>query len=627
MDEINYKKILLNSYLSICDSASGLKEIGYAKLIFFVLFLENKEIDRDGIKKNTSDYICAKGIPNQSFEAALNLLKSRKLIIENNNKITLTPSEREKTKKQLEYSIQVSGEICNKHFPKSIDQKRLENWFNEVNESYFSAFTDKLIELYNKKKSLILDVEKTLSPIIHKHELNSYKNELIQGYREFLLSSDRKEEEKIWNLMQSLLSAKIVAADISPDFLNINKYKDAEIILDTNVLFANSLTGNKGLDDIVNSFGKIAKIIGAKLYITEETKREYISVCSRKKEEMITLWENYSIDVLKKSNRNDGFLVSLIELECISKEDIERFFSTIQQPPEKIGDSKINIYKHDITYDKIKDQRLFNDIKSAWSEKHEGWEKPESVIIHDLIITKLCQKFISSKKIFALTLDLSMETLSLSWINDKEDPVWRSLYSLVQILAINGGGPNFDPNDLAPLVKIFIEQEELGRSDNYDKRDLLRLTELSDRISELSDTKVISLLNKIHVARMFGNGNPQALKDIKLELERSLIKQSHELNEVISEKEEKISNLQNELNKEKQENIKNRKNKQWVWFAIKTVVKFSLSFLLIIVLGDKLVEQYKLVGLTYDLIQIILFIVSPIYFVIADFNKIREKFK
>ena len=163
---------------------------------------------------------------------------------------------------------------------------------------------------------------------------------------------------------------------------------------------------------------------------------------------------------------------------------------------------------------------------------------------------------------FALTRDLSLEALSLNWVGEKEDSVWRSLYSLVQVLAINGGGPDFDPSDMAPLVKIFIEQEDLGRSDNFDKRDLLKFTELSDRINELPETKTINLLNKIHKANMSNTSDQQSFKDVKLELERSLVKKTSELSEIISEKDEKINKLQNEIEQSRAEKEKNKKQKK-----------------------------------------------------------------
>ncbi|OQB93194.1 MAG: hypothetical protein BWX82_00593 [Parcubacteria group bacterium ADurb.Bin115] len=622
MSHANYKEILLNSYLSISDSTSGLKEIGYAKLVFFILFLEEKELDIKSIIKLTADYINSHGIPEKSVVDALNLLKARRLVQEDKDKFSILPEERSKTEKQLDYSKKVSAKIIQKRFPRDIEASKIEDWFNETNEKYFSAFTDVLIKLYSKKESLILEVDKILIPIINQYGLDKYKEDLLQGYREFLLSSDRDEEEKIWSIMQSLLAAKVVTVDLSPDFLSIDKYTDAEIVLDTNILFANSLSSSTGIEDTMCSFGKIAKTIGAKLCVTEETMEEYKTVCDRRKEEMIKLWNNYSVSILEKANRRDDFFRSLLLLGCKNEEDVERFFSVVEKIPEKIGDSKINIIKHDEIYDKAKDKELFNDIKEAWSQRHgEKWQKTDNVVIHDLIITKLCKKYSKDKKMFALTRDLSLEALSLKWVGEKEDSVWRSLYSLVQVLAINGGGPDFDPSDMAPLVKIFIEQEDFGRSDNFDKRDLLKFTELSDRINELPETKTINLLNKIHKANMSNTSDQQSFKDVKLELERSLVKKTSELSEVISEKDEKINKLQGELNKSRAEKEKSEKTKKIILFAVRTVFKFIGSFILFYILGDALFNEYAKDGATYNVIQIILFILSPLYWIITDFKK------
>jgi hypothetical protein len=242
------------------------------------------------------------------------------------------------------------------------------------------------------------------------------------------------------------------------------------------------------------------------------------------------------------------------------------------------------------------------------------------------VLTKICRKLNESERIFVLTLDMSLESLSLSWINEKEDPIWRSLFSLVQVLAINGGGPDFDIKDMAPLVKIFIEQEDLGRSDSFDKRDLLSLTDISDRINELSDTKILALLNKIHLANMQKNSNEQAIKDIQMELERSLVKRGHELNETISEKDEQLKELKDKLGIEKRENARNKKQKQWLWLTFKSVLKVALSFFLFVYLGDQIKEYYEL-NSKYEIVQIILFIGSPIYSIVKDLQNTKEIIK
>ena len=532
----------------------------------------------------------------------------------------------------MNHSKEITNKICNKYFPKSLNGKDVIQWFNDVNERYFSTFAGQLIELYNEKKSLILNIEKILEPIINKYKFQRCKKELLQGYREFLISKEREEEEKIWNLMQSLLSAKILSADLSPDFLNIDKYKNADILLDTNILFANSLASNRGLDDTVQSFGKVTKIIGAKLYITKETEVEYEMVCLRKKEEMLKLWQTYSINILLNSDRHDGFFRSLIDLGCETQEDISRFFDAVQQIPEEIGGAIVRRLNErdyvDVRYEQGKDKPLFEEIKSIWSEIHPGgWAKPEFNVIHDLLLTKICRKFGNIKKVFILTLDMSLERLALSWVNEKEEPIWRSLFSLVQILAINGGGPNFEASDMAPLVKIFIEEEDSCRSDDYDKRDLLFLSEMSGRIKELSDTKIESLLNKIHYARMQSNSSEQSLKDIKLELERSLIKNSHDLSQSLEEKDGKITELSDKNQNLKQENTKLKKFIDMLFFMVRTIICFAVSFFLFIILGSQIKQTISFDGLTYEVIQMILFIFTPLWIVWGDYQKIRNKIR
>ncbi|MDD3285357.1 MAG: hypothetical protein PHG95_01875 [Patescibacteria group bacterium] len=625
MDNADYKKILLNSYLSISDSVAGLKEISYAKLIFFVLFLENREINIKELKTALISYTDIKNVSDEALVNGTTLLKSKGLIQIVDDKFYIITSERKKAEEQIKRSSEISSEILKKHFPRQISEKVLEAWFNDVNEKYFSSFADKLIEIYNKNGCLVLDAKEIINPIIDKFKLSSYRDDLLQGYNEFLLSKDKEEEEKIWNIMQSLLAARIITADISPDFLSLEKYNNSEIIIDTNILFAiNSLAGGNGSDDSISSLGKIAKKIGAKFFITEETIEEYDVVCKRKKEEFILMWKNFPIEILRKASNKDPFFRSLISLGCENEEDVNRFFDSIEKIPTEINGSKINILKHNIDYDKQKDQVLYNEIRKAWAERHNNKDgKSDRVAIHDLIITKICRKYGLEKKIFALTLDLSLEALSLKWVNDKEDPIWRSLYSLVQVLAINGGGPDFNPNDMAPLVKIFIEQEDSDCGNDFDKRDLLRLSELSDKVRDLPNTTIISLLNRVHRANMLATGDPQSIKDIKLELDRSLVKTTSELSEKIAEKDKKIETLEEKLNITESKSIKIEKEniliKKIFWFSIRTIFKFGVSFLLFYILGNALFSQYNKDGITYEVLQNLVFIFSPAFFIFKDY--------
>lgn len=492
-DHVKYRETLLNSYLSISNSTSSLKDIAYAKLIYLILYVENKLLNIDELLCACSGFLDIIGIPEESMVNALKLLEIKKIVIKEGYKWQLSSVHKKEIEKQLQYSKQVTKNICKKYFPNALNETDLLSWFNKVNEKYFGAFADKLITLFNKKEKLIVDVETVLLPIIKEFNFDIKKDELIQGYKEFLISEEREEEDKIWDLMQSIFSAKMVSADISPDLLNIEKFKNATVFFDTNVLFAATLQINKKLLRAMNSFGEVANLLGMKLCVADFTLDEYKKVCESQKEQAYKLWDSYSMEVLKKANHKDDFFKNLIELGCEKTEDIDRFFGMIAEPVKQVGEAKICIMNEkdygSINYNEKNDARLYSEISNIWNE-FRGKFKPEETTIHDVLLTKLVTRLSAKERVFVLTLDISMETLSLRHTNEKDDLKWRSVFSLIQILALNGGGPQFDSKKLASFIKIFIEQEEIGKDSSYDKRDLLVLTELSDRISELPDTKV-----------------------------------------------------------------------------------------------------------------------------------------
>jgi len=143
-------------------------------------------------------------------------------------------------------------------------------------------------------------------------------------------------------------------------------------------------------------------------------------------------------------------------------------------------------------------------------------------------------------------------------------------------------------------------------------------------MDELSETKIISLLNKIHRAKMLSVGSEQAIKDVKLELDRSLLKRARGIDEKMNEKNEEIGELQNKLNNAKSENMKYAKRFAWQWFFGKTIICFGLSFGLFIVLGDE-IRQSMNYGLIFQAIQIILFVFAPLFSIVPDFKKTRSR--
>lgn len=626
-----YQDALLNAYLSLSRETASLKDFAYARIILWVLYMEDNYLDINSIVKEVAQVIDTLSVPRRSVEAALNLPAMKKILHKQNDKWALISSEKDAISKKLTYSTNITEKILRKHFPSAIEYGKLLQWFDETNKKYFSEGAERLISLYNIKEKPIHNLESIVCQTIKEYKLDKYQKELIQGYIEFITSEEREEEEKVFALMNSLLSTKIVSADLSPDILNIEKYRGATVILDTNVLLSTKLFYNEDVDAAILSLGKVFSSLNIKLCIADYTIEEYEKVVSREKENYLKLWNTYPFPIISKMYGKDGFSRSILRTGCKTIEDIERFFGALKLP-DKIGELPIEAIDHKLLsgseYNEVADKELFENIRKIMYE-FSGHPKPIAATIHDVCITKLVKKLSKTNNVFVLTTDRTMETLSMREISDKEDPYWRSLDSLIRILAINGGGPEYDPSELAPLVKIFMDFEVIGSAGNYDKRDLLLLSEKTNRIKELPESKAISILNQIHKARMLHD--EQGIFEVTLELERTLRLKDEDVNQAIREKDSKISELSEQLEQSADE-IKNLKiglNKMkntwlWIWYFIKSFVAFILCYLLYVYLFKELEKSIQLND-RYHLIEVVLKIIAPIVYMIKDYFDTRDK--
>ncbi len=621
------QEILLNAYLDLSREGSNLRDMAYAKAIMWVLYAEDKALTSALLSKNIAQLVNAHNIPQNAISSALQLLKMRKLITEKNGNWTLSPKEKIAMQRQIQYSTDVMDRILKRRFPNQIEKKKLADWFNESNSSYFSAGADKLIALYTNKQKPVFNVESVVKPIISKYGLSQYESEILQGYKEFLTSTDREEEEKVLNLMRSLLSSKLVSANISPELFSLEKYKDAEIILDTNVLFATRLDRGEDINRAFTSFGKVMSSLNIKLYITDFTKEEYEKVVKREKDNFLLLAKSFSKNIFQGMNQSSDITKALLQTGCQTTEDIERFFDISLSIPEKIGEAPISVLTgkelRGSYYNQEKDIDSLKEIKEATLSRHKN-QKAENTAIHDLRLMKLVKKNASSKKTFVLTLDGAMENLALNQVGDKEEPLWVSLYSIIQILAINGAGAGFNPNDLAPLVKMFIEFEEATKEEKYDERDLLLVVEKTDRVNDLTEIQMVSLLNKLHRIKL-RRSEEEAVREITIELERTLRQDATKIDKSAKEKQAQIDSLIEEKN---QTSIKlqkttsdlksEKKSKVWLWFVLRVIIYFLLSLLLAWFLKNEILTDLRN-NAHYELVSKILLIISVAGLAISDY--------
>jgi hypothetical protein len=623
-----YQEALLNAFLGLSSEASNLRGISYARLVLGVLFIEDGYLDIKQITEGSAQLLNINGTSEESIKSALKILEDKKLLELNDGKWKLHDSEREKIAKQLEYTKEATGKIIKSFFPISgVDFEVLVKWFNEFTHVYFSLGADKLIKLYNAKQRLIINFEEQIKPTISKFKLDKFEIELINGYKEFLASEDEEVEKRIFNIMSALLSTKLVASDVSPDLISIERYKNSEIIVDTNVLYAYLFGKTDSLNKAFKSFGRMMSSMGAKLYYTQATAEEFERVREREKENFLKLWKEYTAPVIKMMSRNDDFSKAILQLQCQTEDDVETFFTETIKIPDDIGGAKLELLNcseaDSMKYDEAKDKELFEKIQVTTVEI-KGHKKGDLTVAHDVALTKLVNELSKSRNIFILTLDSGMEILAMRETHAKDLPVWRSLYSIIKILAINGGGSDFNPSDLAPIFKSFMEFEDIQQVEKYDKRDLLLLSSKFDRAKELPDEKIISILTQLHKARL-ANSDSEALRLAVLELERSLRYNEEHISQKLQENEEKINELSKTVEKKsadkdlilKELNCQKRKG-VWTWFVLRSLTAIAISVFVFFYLIGELLGFYK-TGDRYSSFQIFITILAPLIYMFSDF--------
>lgn len=618
----NIREALLNAFLSLSPETAHLRDIAYAKVILWVLFIEdNRSLKIDEIAKGGAELIQVASLPVKSFETAIEILQARRMVVKNEELWSLVPKEKESLEKTLKHSEEVTEAILNRHFSQKIDREALRHWFNEANKVYFGTQSQNLLSLYNDGNKPIFHVDEIIRPLIKQFKLGKYEGDLLQGYKEFLTSDNRDDIDRVFKFMGSLLSAKIVSAEIGPEVLALDRYKNADIILDTNVLFAMTAYKNEATENALKAMGHSAKALGINFYIADFTTEEYETVRMRERAVSINLWNSFSFETLNGMDRKDTFSRGLLRTGCRSTQDVERFFDEGLKTPSKLGEVDIKILTgNDVEGTEFKastDSMLFDKIQGVY-EEFTGRKKSEGPARHDTRLWKLAQSRAKHGNAFVLTVDHTMTTLALKETGPKDDPLWQNLFGLVQILALNGGGAAYDPSDLAPLFRLFADFDDITDKEKYDKRDLILLSEKTERVRELPEAKIKATLLIIHRARL--SNNAAMMHDAVVEIERTLRQDDIAKDQTIREHESTISDLGSQLTHEKAEKKISKKKVVWLCFAIKSAVALFVDYVLFFYLWDNFVSAFATKN-NFEIVQIIAQIIAPLSYIFVSLLK------
>lgn len=496
------------------SSLKPLKTLAFAQLIAKALFLGDKPLAISDLSREVIRLIGIKNISEELIKQGLDYLKEINKVTIRNNEWSLNQEAKTEIAKELDSArFHIKG-VLRRHFPSTIEEKKLKNWFKEASANFFGYYGDEWVSAISKKidKKIFLKgktIDELLQPSIKNHGLEGIKQLLIDGFVGFLSSEDNSDQQYLMVISQAMFSARLIAADVGADPITVQELRDAKFILDTNVLLSIALESSV-MAKSVFSLEEALKYINASLIYLYMTKEEYGRALSGNKDQILNLVKIYQNEVLKDA-AND-FISTANARGCKSRDDYETFFRSLVEVPKNLPSGYKIEMEDDGEIEKIRkiaeeDKVLKDEIQKCALKVRARWRGPKSdrALNHDSTILHVAE-FIKTegKKCWVLSLDKSLHTCAVSHAGPHEIPILLSVSALIEILAINNAGPELDATNFAPLLSKIILSECMPLHNTYIIQDLLALHKINEKAAELPPEDVRELVKEVTKARIEG---------------------------------------------------------------------------------------------------------------------------
>lgn len=460
-----------------------------AKLLFAAGPLVSK--DPPGIGKEAAEILGVRKISPELVLQGLAFLHTLSIAKESHGRWLLTPSGRSAIQTDVERARTRLRRVLGRHFPGAIPEAMLAAWFNDACVEFYGMYGSQWAAALGRKvapRLLTRDaVRELLSAAIARHNLEPDAGALVVGFHGFLASQDRDDVEHNWSLCQSLLAAKLVAANIGPDPVTVREFTNTRFLLDTNMLLVTALEADR-LAEALELLGSALRSMGAEFGYIAETRDEYTRVVAPRKQDVMRAFDRFPLSILRDSN--DAFVNTALARHCQSASDLEVFFDSLLDPPTTLGDNVPVLSFNDdrvtaLAHQGSTDDKLKAEISGLWKQLRNR-PKRSRAAEHDAALTAVAEGLRKDGIPCAvLTLDRTMHEHARTRAGKHGLPQWISLDALIQVLAVDGAGPQLDPASFAPLMASIIRHQCDPMLDTYRAEDLALMLDVEDRCAAL----------------------------------------------------------------------------------------------------------------------------------------------
>jgi hypothetical protein len=536
------------------DAGSGhLNVRALAQLVAKLLFAGGRAVSQspEELGKAAGRVLQVPRIGKAATSAALEYLRENRLVRESGSRWLLSDFGYKEIESDVSRASTRLQGVLARHFPASLDRPTLENWFRDSCVAFYGMYGTQWAAALGRQaprkpvtrgaiKSLLEEATRSAG-------WGAHAQVLLEGFHGFLSSQHTEDVDHQWSLGQALLASRLVAANIGPDPITAADFRNSILLLDTNALIVAALEAHR-LAVPLAALGTALASLGVRLGLIEETREEYTRAVDGARNTVLALIDRISLKVLRGSR--DPFLQTALERYCTSASDFARFFDELLDPPKTLPDgSHIELFSDDTVrksaLEGSMDEKLKQSIVSIWRERR-GRRKGPRAVEHDAALTAVAEGLrTGGHQCVVLTLDLTMHEHSLGRAGPHGPPVWVSIDALIQVLAVDGSGPDVDPAKFAPLMSSIIRHQCEPSMNTYTAEDLGIILDVEQRCAALPEEDIRSIATMVSRERLAGK--PRYDPELQLKVKRAFQRGHLDENVVLQKQvETKTIELQNQ---------------------------------------------------------------------------------
>lgn len=525
------QKTLLAAYHYHDAGQRFLKNQALAEVIVKSLFnAPNKRLSAAALRDEVATTVELPNLDVSHLEESIKVLERQGVVGKRQGQWELRASEVARLQTALEQSTQQTTALIEKYFPLPIGQKVLHQWFLTASVRFFSAYDAALAELIIKNDpakvsgSQLLTIALTsasaeLKLTEHAPQLEECFRALIADYKNPLVYG------QIWAFAQAMLAAKIVNASVGADPLVIERFKNAQFLLDTNVLFEIAAEIDPEGKMFVGLL-RALRHLGATLHVMPHTLEEYRRAVAHQEVQVLRIYDNLGSEIFKHSSHQ--LLESISVRGCTERPHFVTFFEQMQQMPYQDPFKKEVVVEQRTDVIEAANKGKFDDalkenVGNAWVGLYPQSTKGSNAVEHDAALAAACNHLRKTEeKTWVITTDRSMYTLANKWAGKTGVPAWISLETLLQLIAFADVGPDHNPEDYAALFAALVKADIQPRSSSFKPEDLGDMLDNEERIQQLPVEEIAQHAAAFARARVSGEPMDSAVSDLRRVMQRKL---------------------------------------------------------------------------------------------------------